>query len=281
MTLKILQIITLKNETKYYQLKFITQTIHQPVLNLFSIKKPTVIMTTLTRIITTSIISLLLLSCNLMEGVDGNGNVVKKDRSINSDFSEIQISQDLDLYITQANAVSLAVEADENLHELIMTKVENDVLKIYTEKNIKRATSKKIMLTIESISGIKATSGSDVHSTNTIEVANLELNSTSGADINLDVKTESLSCNATSGSDIDLSGSTTTLTASATSGSDIDASELQAEITTATATSGADISVNTSKSLTAKATSGGDIKYSGNPEKIEKSDSSAGSVSKE
>ena len=38
------------------------------------------------------------------------------------------------------------------------------------------------------------------------------------------------------------------------------------------ATSGADITVNTSKELIAKASSGGDVKYYGNPEKVEKSD---------
>ena len=89
-------------------------------------------MSTLIRIIITSIISLLMLSCNfsmnLGDGVDGNRNVVSADRSISSDFSTIKVSQGLDLYITQSNDVSLSVEADENLHELIMTEVENDIL---------------------------------------------------------------------------------------------------------------------------------------------------------
>ena len=239
-------------------------------------------MTTLTRIIVTSIISLLMLSCNfsmnLGDGIDGNGNVETAERSISKDFDEIKVSQGIDLYITQSNDVSLTVEADENLHDLIMTEVTDGVLKIYSTENIRRASSKKVMLTINSISSIKATSGSDVYSTNTIEVANLELKSTSGSDIKLDVKTESLDCYSTSGSDMELSGSTNLFTASATSGSDINASDLLAETSNVKATSGADISVNTSKALTAKATSGGDIRYSGNPEKVEKSDTSAGSV---
>ena len=239
-------------------------------------------MTTLTRIIVTSIISLLMLSCNfsmnLGDGIDGNGNVETAERSISKDFDEIKVSQGIDLYITQSNDVSLTVEADENLHDLIMTEVTDGVLKIYSTENIRRASSKKVMLTINSISSIKATSGSDVYSTNTIEVANLELKSTSGSDIKLDVKTKSLDCYSTSGSDMELSGSTNLFTASATSGSDINASDLLAETSNVKATSGADISVNTSKALTAKATSGGDIRYSGNPEKVEKSDTSAGSV---
>ncbi|WP_179337887.1 head GIN domain-containing protein [Winogradskyella ludwigii] len=239
-------------------------------------------MSTLSRIIVTSIISLLMLSCsfskNFNSSKDGNGNVITEDRPIKNNFDEIKISQGLDLYITQSDETTLIVEADENLQDLIKTEVADGVLKIYSTENIRRASSKKVMLSVKTISAIKATSGSDVYSENTIEVSNLELTSTSGADIKLDVKTETLDCTSTSGSDIKLSGTTKTFIASATSGSDINASKLQAETSNVRATSGADISVNTSKALTAKATSGGDIRYSGNPEKISKSDTSAGRV---
>ncbi|WP_299523170.1 head GIN domain-containing protein [Winogradskyella sp.] len=237
-------------------------------------------MSTLVRIVVTSILSILMLSCNISfgPGIDGDRNVVVQDRPISSDFESIKVSQGLDLYITQSNEVALTVEADENLHELIMTEVENGVLNIYTKENIRRAASRKIKLNISDIAAIKATSGSDVFSTNTIEVDELELNCTSGADIKLDVKTETLNCHSTSGSDIKLSGTTTMLIAEATSGSDIEASNLKAVTSKVKASSGADISVNTSKELTARATSGADIRYSGNPEKVDKSDSSSGSV---
>ncbi|WP_430467797.1 head GIN domain-containing protein [Winogradskyella ouciana] len=239
-------------------------------------------MSTLVRVVVTSILSILLLSCdfsmNFGEGVDGNRNVVTQERTISNDFESIKVSQGLDLYITQSNDVSLNVEADENLHDLIMTETENGVLRIYTTENIRRAASRRINLNIVDISAIKATSGSDVYSTNTIDVDELELNCTSGADIRLDVNTTTLNCHSTSGSDIKLTGTTKTLIAEATSGSDIEASGLNAETSKVKATSGADISVNTSKELTARATSGADIRYSGSPEKVDKSDSSSGSV---
>lgn len=239
-------------------------------------------MSTLVRIVVTSILSIIMLSCdfslNIGTGIDGNKKVVTQDRNISNNFESIKVSQGLDLYITQSNDVSLSVEADENLHDIIMTDVENGTLRIYTTENIRRAASKKINLSIDNISAIKATSSSDVFSTNTIKTNSLELNSTSGADITLDVKTETLNCYSTSSSDIRVSGTTKSLFAEATSGSDIKASDLIAETSKVKATSGADISVNTSKELTARATSGGDIRYSGNPEKVDKSDNSAGSV---
>jgi hypothetical protein len=237
-------------------------------------------MSTLVRVVITSILGIFMMSCNfpLGVGIDGNRNVVTQERSISEDFESIKVSQGLDLYITQSNAVDLSIEADENLHELIMTEVEDGVLSIYTTENIRRAASRRINVSVVNLSAIKATSGSDVYSTNTIEADELELNTTSGADMKIDVKTESLNCHSTSGSDIKVSGTTVLLVAEATSGSDIKASNLKAETSKVKATSGADISVNTSKELTARATSGADIRYSGNPEKVEKSDSSSGSV---
>ncbi|WP_111683635.1 head GIN domain-containing protein [Winogradskyella tangerina] len=239
-------------------------------------------MSTLVRIVVTSIVSILMFSCNFSmgfgDGIDGDRNVVVQDRTISDDFESVKVSQGLDLYITQSNDVALTVEADENLHELIMTEVENGVLSIYTTENIRRAASKKIKLNVADLSAIKATSGSDVFSTNTIEADELEVNCSSGADINIDVITESLNCHSSSGSDIKLSGTTKLLIAEATSGSDIEAANLKAEISKVKASSGADISVNTSKELTASASSGADIRYSGSPEKVNKSDSSSGSV---
>ncbi|NRB83611.1 MAG: DUF2807 domain-containing protein [Winogradskyella sp.] len=237
-------------------------------------------MSTLVRIVITSILSVLMLSCSISfgPGIDGNRNVVSQDRNISNDFESIKVGQGLDLYITQSNAVDLSVEADENLHEFIMTEVEDGVLSIYTTENIRRAASRRINVTVVNLSAIKATSGSEVISTNTIEVDELELNTTSGAEMKIDVKTESLNCQSTSGSDIKVSGTTVLLFAEATSGSDIKASNLKASISKVKATSGADISLNTSKELTARATSGAGIRYSGNPKKVEKSDSSSGSV---
>jgi hypothetical protein len=97
----------------------------------------------------------------------------------------------------------------------------------------------------------------------------------------LDVNTTTLNCKSTSGSDLKLSGKTIKLIAEATSGSDIKAEDLIAESSQVKATSGAGITVNTTKELTANATSGADIKYLGNPEVVNKNNSSSGSIKRD
>jgi len=242
-------------------------------------------MTTLIKFIIATILSLTLFSCNfdinMNSGVRGNGNVQIEERTINESFSAIKATEGLDVYLTQGNNESITVEADENLHELIITEVVDGVLKIHTRENIGRSSAKKIMVSFKDISAITSTSGSDVYSTNTITANHLKLKSTSGSDMKLDVNTSILECKSTSGSDLKISGKTEKLIAEATSGSDIKAANLIAESSQVKATSGADITVNTSKELTAKASSGGDIKYYGNPEKVDKSDGVSGSIRKQ
>ena len=242
-------------------------------------------MTTISKFITALIVSILMVSCQFNGdfgfGVRGNGDVETVERSISDDFNEIKVSRGLDVYLTQSDNVSLFVEADENLHDIIITEVDNGVLRITTDENIAFSKSRKVMVSFKDIQKITATSGSDVFSTNTIVTDNLELSTTSGSDMELDVNAQVVDCSSTSGSDLRVSGTTNKLYASATSGSDIKAGNLKAKISEARATSGSDITLNTSEELYAKATSGADIKYYGNPEKVTTKDGVSGSVKKQ
>lgn len=242
-------------------------------------------MTTITKFIAGLIASLLLVSCQYNGdfgfGVKGNGNVERADRSVSGDFTEIEVSRGLDVYVTQADNVNITVEADENLHDIIMTEIENNTLHIYADENIRSSKAQKVMVSLPNITSISATSGSDVYSTNTINADDLELRTTSGADMELEINADVVECSSTSGSDLRISGTANTLYADATSGSDIKAGDLKVKTCEAKATSGADITVNTSDALIAKASSGGDIKYYGNPEKITKKDGVSGSVRKQ
>ncbi len=239
-------------------------------------------MSTLAKIIVATAMSMLMLSCNFDAnfnfGVKGNGNVTTTERTVDGIFNEIQVSKGLDVYITQGSSRHLSVEADDNLQDIITTTIKDNVLVISTSKNISYASSRKINVTASEISKIKASSGSDVYGTNTINADTLELTTSSGSDIELSINVNTLICKASSGSDIKLSGNAIHLTAQASSGSDIKAGNLITEISNVKASSGSDITINTSKELTAKASSGGDIKYYGNPEKIEKTDTASGNI---
>jgi hypothetical protein len=237
--------------------------------------------TPITKFLTILFVATLFSSCalDMFNRVNGNKNVVTEDRSTKESFSEIKVSNGLELHIYQGSKNKIIVDADENLQEIIITEVNNGVLKIYSEKNIWRAKSKKIFVTIKDLEAVKATSGADVYSEETLKVNDISISSTSGADINISVDANTVETNSTSGSDIEISGVSNKHISSATSGASIDAYNLLSKNVIAKVTSGADINVYASESLDAKATSGGDIDFKGNPKNVNKKSSSGGDIS--
>lgn len=238
-------------------------------------------MTTIIKLVIGSVLALIMTSCNFNFGVRGNGIVKTVERTPDGTFNAIEVSRGLDVYLTQSDTESISVQADENLHDLIKTKIEGNVLKIYAEENINFSEAQKVMVSFKTVSKISASSGSDVSSTNTLNFESIRLQTASGSDMKLLINAKSIDCQSSSGSDLKLSGTATNLIAKASSGSDIKAGDLKVETSHVKASSGADITVNTSKELYASASSGGDINYRGNPEKVEKTDGVSGAVNQD
>lgn len=211
-------------------------------------------------------------------GIRGNGNIVTEDRKISSDFDAVKVSQGINLLLTQGNDVDLSVEVDENILDLLVTEIEGDVLKIYFDKNVSRAT-KNVYLTTNKLNSIKTTSGSSVKGQGIFKSKSISLKSSSGSTIKLNLNSENVDCSSSSGADIKVSGITNTFSGDASSGSQIDADGLKAEISVVDVSSGANIDTYASEKVTAHASSGGDIDIYGNPKNISKSKSSGGSIS--
>jgi hypothetical protein len=158
--------------------------------------------------------------------------------------------------------------------------VQNGILKIYSDKNIWKAKARKVYVTIENLTFLKATSGSDVRSETIIKTNEISVTATSGADINIDVEVENVETNTTSGADLIISGTAINHASSATSGSAIDAYDLKSDNVIVKVTSGADIRTYASKKIEARATSGGAVYFKGNPTVVNKKTTSGGSISK-
>jgi hypothetical protein len=234
-----------------------------------------------TKVIVALVASLLFCSCNFsFRQVEGNGNVTTQKRAINESFQSVSIGHGLELIIEQSSQTSVTVEADENLLKHIKTEVRDGELVISSDANISSTTA-KIIVSMPVIEGIESTSGSTVKGKNIIKSDNLELSSSSGSTMEVNVDVKSLSCDASSSGDIKVSGKAEKLETDVSSGSNIDAKDLVARIITSDASSGATSTVNPTESLTAEASSGGEINYVNTPSNLNKKISSGGSISEE
>jgi len=225
--------------------------------------------------------SLLLSSCNFNFGQEGNGNVTTEERPVTENFNEIKGSAGLDIYLTQGDQNKITVEADENLHQYILTDIKNGKLTIKTSGNIGRSKATKVYVTFIDVKKIESSSGADVVGNSLIKSEVLSLSSSSGSEMSLEVLSKELSAQTSSGAELELTGKASSFSGKASSGSELDAKELLTLNSIAEASSGAEITINVKEKLNANASSGGDIAYYGNPTSVNVNKSSSGRVKKE
>lgn len=198
--------------------------------------------------------------------VKGNGNVTKTTRNVRS-FNGISASSGVDVYLFQGNENKVVVEADENLQECIIVRIEGSTLKCYIDCNVRRSTRMKVYVNFTELNSITASSGSDVYGETLLITDQLWINTSSASDVKVETIAGNITAKASSGSDIKIKGKAGNFTAEASSGSDIKAKELYANTCKLKASSGSDITVTVSDYIDAKAGSGSDIVYYGNPKK--------------
>lgn len=211
-------------------------------------------------------------------GIEGSGNLTTETRNVNEDFKSIEVSYGIKVNVEQADVKSISVEADDNLQKHIITKVENGVLKIDSDESYNSTETPMVNVKMPVISGLIASSGSEIFSIGTLISNNINAKSSSGSSINIEVEADAITLESSSGSSIEARGKALNLETTSSSGSTIDAKDLMANEVIAQTTSGSSTSVYPILKLDAKASSGSSIDYHKVPKTIIKKESSGGSV---
>lgn len=221
---------------------------------------------------------MILSSCWFMgPSVKGNGNVTEETRTV-KEFDQIEVSRGMNVYITQGTPAKVVVIADNNLHEVIETKVEDGVLKVYIKENIRWAKEKKVMVTVEKLTRVESTSGSNAFSQSQITSDNIEFKATSGANLTMEVNAKFLKADCSSGANIRLSGLSEEAELAGSSGANLKGQELKTRKCKMKASSGGNVFATVTERLEAKASSGGNVIYYGDPSTTEIDSSSGGNI---
>jgi hypothetical protein len=211
--------------------------------------------------------------------VYGNNKVVTKERNAEN-FTGVRVSSGINVYLKQGNNVTISVEADENLHEYILTEVRDGILHVYTEVNIRQAERKRVYVTMKEVNSVRTSSAGDVIGETPIKCDKLELSASSAGNIKLEVNAKEIEADISSSGDITLTGEAEILNADLSSAGDLNAYDLKVSEADISVSSAGNAEINVSEKLTARASSAGDINYQGSPKYIDAHSSSAGGVHK-
>ncbi|MFN0255673.1 head GIN domain-containing protein [Pedobacter ureilyticus] len=194
----------------------------------------------------------------------------QSSKTVNAkNFTNIAVSNGIDLFITQGNAESVVVKGQEEVIKDVIVLQEGSNLTIKYKEGINwsrlfKGTQIHVYVTVKKLNGIAASGGSDVETQNTINTDKMSIKSSGGADLDLNIVCKDISISSSGGSDINLKGSAENMVLNTSGGSDVDAFDFKVNYAQVNTSGGSDANIYVNKGLTASATGGSDISYKGN-----------------
>jgi len=236
-------------------------------------------MKTRTPIITMIVTALIMfVSCNLI-GENGSGNVIREERHVSS-FNSIDVSGAFQVYLSQGSTQSVIVEADDNLMKLIRTNVNGNTLEIDTKDPIHHSKALKIFLTVTDLKNIQLSGAVDIHTETKLTFNDLSIDVSGATDSKMDISVQKLTVDCSGGSELHFTGSAKDVSFDVSGAVDLYAFDLVTEKMDLSISGAGKADVNVSKELKADISGAASVRYKGNPEKISKDVSGAGSISK-
>ncbi len=187
----------------------------------------------------------------------GSGNVIKETRSV-SGFSQVDVSNAIQVEITSQKNFSVEVEADDNLLPLVKTEVRGSVLRIETNGRYKSSNPIIVRVSAPNIEDLDVSGASKVNLTN-LNNSSFQLHSSGASKINVQ-------------------GTTVNFEIKTSGASKIEAESLKAENVSVNASGASKISVSVSNDFKVNASGASNISYVGTPTNFDRKVSGASNV---
>lgn len=211
-------------------------------------------------------------------GVKGNGQVETEVRNVEN-FTKIDVSGAVNVFIKQGDAAELTIKADENLMEFIETSVRGGKLSISTKKNLYNYKKLDVYLTVQKLEEVDVSGACDIKGTGTFSSKYCKIEASGASDITLNLDCDAVQVDLSGASDVNLSGAAEVLEIDVSGSSDVNAYKLVSKRCKVNASGASGVKVTVDKKLTASASGASSISYRGNPKDVNQSTSGAASIS--
>lgn len=198
------------------------------------------------------------------DGIKGNGNIKSENREV-SNFNNIKINGAFTIYLSQDDDYSLKIVADENLLEVIKSKVKNDVLYISTEKSIYKSRELKLYIGFKHLSGIKANGAISLKSNQVLRFDELDIEINGASSANLELSANRLCIDNSGASTIKLAGKSDDLEIDISGAGSVNAIDLTAKKCKIDISGVGSGKVHVKNELRVNISGIGSVKYKGEP----------------
>lgn len=193
--------------------------------------------------------------------VVGSGNLVTETRQV-SGFNRVELAGSGEVEIVLGEEESITIEAEDNLIDLIETRVTGNTLYIGFKPNTSVTSLRSMRFTVY----MKSLEGASINGSGRIEIPESNY--------------ESLDLRVSGSGRILASGSVESLSAELPGSGSIDCKDLEAGLVDATISGSGDITVTVLKSLDARISGSGNVRYYGDPASVNQVVSGSGNIRK-
>jgi hypothetical protein len=198
--------------------------------------------------------------------IKGTGNVITQARTV-SNFSGVDVSGAINVYMKQDSSFNVKVEIDDNLQQFIRVKVENGILYIQQEDNTSLDATGKIKVYISAplIKSMEASGACNIISENQLfsnEAISISLSGS--CDARVDMKTPKVTADLSGACTLALKGEAKEFSIEGSGSSEIKCFDLLTEQTKLDISGACDAEVFASVKLDIEASGSSDVKYKGN-----------------
>ncbi len=201
-------------------------------------------------------------------GVDGEGDVVVRDKSVSQTFTGISLAVSGDVYIKQGNDANITVHGQQNIIDILDLDVNKNTLNIgFKKNNVKNYDRLKFYITTAAIEKLNISGSGKIIGNDSISVSVIDLNISGSGDIELNRLNASsrVKSNISGSGNITLSGSTNVNEAHISGSGSIYSFGLPCKIAEAHISGSGNIETTVSEKLDANISGSGNIRYKGRP----------------
>lgn len=210
----------------------------------------------------------------------GSGHVVTEAREA-LPFMNVEVIGNLKVILQQGDSLTIKIEADDNLLELVDTRINDNNLRIGITDAISHESEITAYITLTDLSRVSATNNSVITANDLINGSHLELEIKNGAQTSMQLNYEKVNLVLTSGAAANLNGKSETFHAEISTGSLLDARFFETSECNITSRTGSQAKVYVTDYLKATARGGSIIYFRGEPSRIERFTSGGGTIKEE
>jgi hypothetical protein len=216
-------------------------------------------------------------SC-MLNCVRGSGHPATVTRKV-SEFTRIEISGGFKVKLKQDSSLNLTITADDNLLKYVKTKVDGDVLKIYTHKSICNSGDMTVNIGIHKLEELKGSGAIEVTADGKIVTKDLNLEFSGASKVTLDLDAANVTTTGNGATEMFLSGQASSNHISISGVGKIHAFDFVVGDYDIESSGASNCDVNALHTLNIHSSGASDVKYKGNPS-ITNDKSGASSVEK-